>query len=109
MEVIYESGGIDHDREAAAQRRHVNLDAKMRKTPGNGLQRAVGTTVPIEELQAVRTAQGIGSPSQQHTVYCSVYYECHLSNAKHADQMLGLGVISVPELDTMLGMRCLEN
>lgn len=106
MEANYEAGGIDHDRELAAQRRHANLDAKMRKTTSDAnFHRAVGTSVPIQELQAVRTAQGIGSPSQRAMAYCTVYYDCRRSDStKQVDQRLGTGVISFLEGNTMLGM-----
>ncbi|KAI1785491.1 kinase-like domain-containing protein [Ganoderma leucocontextum] len=78
----------------------------MRKTPIDSPHRAIGTTVPIQELQAVRTAQGISPTSQQPMVYCTVYYECRRSDsAKHVDQMLGTGVISFPEVNTMLALR----
>lgn len=103
MEVMYEAGRIDNDREQAAQRRHANLDVKMHKTPSDASHRA-GTTVSITELQAVRTAQGIGSPSQQAVAYPSVQFQCRKSdNSKQIDQMLGTGVISFPETETMLG------
>ena len=105
----YEAGFVDHDRELAAQRRHVNLDAKMRKTPIDAVHRPIGTMVPIQELQAVRTAQGIGYTSQQSIMFWTVYFECRRSDSpKNVDQMLGTGVISFPEGHTMLGMSCLR-
>lgn len=110
VEANYEAGTIDYERELAAQRRHANLDAKMRKPLSEGSYRAVGTVVPIHELQAVRTAHGIGHASQHGPVtYCTVYYECRRSDsAKHVDQMLGTGVISFPEINTMLGKSALN-
>lgn len=101
--VTYEAGLTDQDREWATQRRHLNPVTKMNK---NSQRDSVGTTTSVEELQAIRTAQGIGSPSQRSlAVLCTIYYECRRSDsAKHVDQMLGTGVISFPELYTMLGM-----
>ena len=104
LKVNYEKGTFDNDREVAAQRRHANLEAKMHRTPTNGGHRAVGTAVPIHELQAVRSSQGIGSPSQLAALLCAVYYACRRSDsAKQIDQVLGTGVIPFPETSTMLG------
>ena len=105
MEVLYEDGDVDHDRELAAQRRHANLEVKMHKTPSAGAQHAPGTMVPIQELQAVRSAQGIGSTSQQAVVNSTVCFACRKSDSmKQIDQTLGTGVISIDENSTMLSM-----
>lgn len=112
VEANYEAGTIDHDRELAAQRRQANLEAKMCKAPSDGghFHCVIGTTAPIHELQAIRSAQGIGSPSQQAIAYCTVYYKCRRSDCtKQVDQMLGTGVISFPETNTLLGMSYLAN
>ena len=63
----------------------------------------------IDEMQAIRAAQGIGSPAHKVQVnHCTVYYECRRSDsAKHIDQMLGTGVMSFPEVNTMLGTYCI--
>ena len=79
---------------------------KLNKTPTNSDGRMpVGPTTPLPELQAVRMAQGIGSPSlRTQMAFCTVYYECRRSDStKNIDQMLGTGVISFPENQTMLG------
>lgn len=109
LKAIYEGGAVDHDRELAAQRRHANIDVKMHKTPSDGAHRAHGTMVPIHELQAVRVAQGIGSPSQLAKVSFLIHYECRKSDfPKQIDQMLGTGLLSFDENSTMLGTSCLR-
>lgn len=106
MKVLYETDTVDHDRELAAQRRHANLEAKMHKSPSAGVPHAPGAMVPIPELQAVRSAQGIGSTSQL-AAYIAIYYGCRRSDSsKQIDQMLGTGTISFPQDGTMLGMPC---
>ncbi|KAI1791947.1 hypothetical protein LXA43DRAFT_1135462 [Ganoderma leucocontextum] len=65
----------------------------------------VGTATSVPELQAIRVAQGIGSSQRTQVAYCTVYYECRRSDStKHVDQMLGTGVISFPENQTMLAL-----
>ena len=104
MEVLYEAGRLDHDREQTAQRRHANLEVKMHKTPSDPVHRAVGTAVPITELQVMRAAQGIGSPSLQAAGDCLVCFDCRKSdNMRHIDPTLGTGVLLFPENQTMLG------
>ena len=103
----YETGTADHDRETSAQRRRANLEAKLVNGAANP---GVGTTVPLQELHAVRAAQGCGVPPQREQVtYFTIYYECRRSDSsKHVDHMLGTGVLHVPEVNTMLcGSDCL--
>ena len=101
----YEAGELDQDRDRGAQRRHVNLVAKMTKSSNNDGHN-VGIATSLQELQAIRTSQGIASPSYRlQAAFCTIYYECRQSDStKHVDQMLGTGVISFPEGHTMLGM-----
>ena len=107
MEGLYESGKIDHDREQTAQRRYANLEVKMHKTPSDPFHRAVGTAVPVAELQTMRTAQGIGSPSLQDEGECMVYVGCRRSdNIQLIDPTLGTSVLLFPERKTMLGASC---
>lgn len=97
----YEKGATDYEREASAQRRRTNLEAKLLPRTGHP---DVGTAAPLHELQTIRAAQGLGPTSQRVPVtHCTVYYECRRSDsAKHVDQMLGTGVLIYPETGTML-------
>ena len=75
----------------------------MNKPASSDAPGRVGTATSVSELQAIRVAQGIGSSGAQATYY-TVYYECRRSDStKHVDQMLGTGVISFPDTQTMLG------
>lgn len=92
------------EREQSAQRRHATLEMKLHRDRFDNPAH-IGTMHPVDELQTIRAAQGFSSASQRTQVnHCTVYYECRRSDCpKHADQMLGTGVIFFPETNTMLG------
>lgn len=100
----YENGELDHERESSAQRRRANLEAKLHT--GRTDTPDVGMAVPLQELQTIRAAQGLGaSPQRAQVPHCTIYYECRRSDSsKHVDHMLGTGVICFPEVNTMLCM-----